>query len=382
MPASQTRAGSVVRIRAPGARHGQEDNEEEKIMKRFWAGRQLALAACIAAMAFAVAACGDDSTSGSGGSASGGGSSKVTKLSFQTFPQTMGTIPIKVAREQGIFEKNGLDVSVSDGAAGPTMVSALAAGKVDAVGIPMFVGMQSLLAGAKIKALVGLIGGGGSVVFVSDGVPESDAPYPESAKALDGKTAAISAPGGFSEKLLKRYVDGAGASLKYATLPGVAPEIAAMKAGKVDVVNFDLASSYPFVKQGVGHVFWDFQTTGPDELRGATTNEVWVSDKFLEANPKAAEAFARSIAQADTWIADPANRAQVGKYFSAIAGGQVADGDLDPMIEAVKPAVGEKDVEVYNGFLDKGAAPLTASALLAPMAPQDETAVKQLAEES
>ena len=52
------------------------------------------------------------------------------------------------------------------------------------------------------------------------------------------------------------------------------------------------------------------------------------------------------------------------------------------MIEAVKPAVGEKDVEVYNGFLDKGAAPLTASALCAPMAPQDETAVKQLAEES
>jgi NitT/TauT family transport system substrate-binding protein len=352
-------------------------------MKQSRASRQLALAASIAAMAITVAACGDHSKSGSGGSASGGsGSAKVTKLSFQTFPQTMGTIPIKVAQEQGIFKKNGLDVSVSDGTAGPTMVSALAAGKVDAVGIPMFVGMQSVLAGAKIKALVGLIGGGGSVVFASDRVPQSDTPYPASAKALDGKTAAISAPGGFSEKLLKRYVDGAGASLKYATLPGVAPEIAAMKAGKVDVVNFDLASSYPFVKQGVGHVFWDFQTTGPDELRGATTNEVWVSDDFLAKNPDAAKAFARSIAQADAWIADPANRAQIGKYFSAIAGGQVADGDLDPMIEAVKPAVGEKDVEVYNGFLDKGAGPLTASALLAPMAPQDETAAKQLAEES
>ena len=88
----------------------------------------------------------------------------------------MGTIPIKVAQDQGIFEKNGLDVSVSDGTAGPTMVSALAAGKVDAVGIPMFVGMQSVLAGAKIKALVGLIGGGGSVVFVSDRVPEVGRP--------------------------------------------------------------------------------------------------------------------------------------------------------------------------------------------------------------
>ena len=107
-----------------------------------------------------------------------------------------------------------------------------------------------------------------------------------------------------------------------------------------------------------------------------------MSDEFLAKNPEAAKAFARSIAQADAWIEDPANRAQVGKYFSEIAGGQVADEDLDPMIEAIKPAVGEKDVEVYNGFLDEGAGPLAASALLAPMAPQDETAAKQLAKES
>ena len=352
-------------------------------MKKSRAVPRLALAASAAAMALTVAACSGNDNSDNGNAAkSGAGSDKVTKLAFQTFPQTMGTIPIKVAQEQGIFEKNGLDVSVSDGTAGPTMVSALAAGKIDAVGIPMFVGMQSVQAGAKIKALVGLIGGGGSVVFVSELVPASDAPYPESAKALDGRTAAISAPGGFSEKMLKRYVEGASASLKYATLPGVAPEVAAMKAGKVDVVNFDLASSYPFVKQGIGHVFWDFQTTGPDEVRGATTNEAWVSDKFLEENPEAAEAFARSIAQADAWIKDPANRAQVGKYFSEIAGGQVADEDLDPMIEAIKPAVGENDVEVYNGFLDEGAKPPTGSTLLAPMAPQDETAAEQLAEES
>jgi ABC-type nitrate/sulfonate/bicarbonate transport system substrate-binding protein len=242
------------------------------------------------------------------------------------------------------------------------------------------------LTGAFLTAKHGiaalLAGGGGSVVFVSERVPKTDAPYPESAKALDGKTAAIAAPAGFSERMLKRYADGAGASLKYVTLPGVAPEIAAMKAGKVDVVNFDLTSSYNFVKQGIGHVFWDFQTTGPNELRGVTTNEVWVSDKFLEENPQAADAFARSIAQADAWIKDPANRAEVGKYVSEIAGGQVADEDLDPMIEAIKPAVGEKDVEAYNGFLDEGVEPPTANALLAPMAPQDEAAAAQLVEES
>ena len=165
-------------------------------MKISEAAKRLALAASVAGMALAASACGADNDTAN----SGGGSASTTKMSFQTFPQTMGTIPIKVAQEQGIFETNGLEVSVSDGTAGPTMVSALAAGKIDAVGIPMFVGMQSVRAGAKIKALVGLIGGGGSVVFVSERVPKSDAPYPESAKALDGRTAAISAPGGFRRR--------------------------------------------------------------------------------------------------------------------------------------------------------------------------------------
>ena len=341
--------------------------------------RRLALAVSTAAMAFTVAACGDNSSTSSGGSASGGGSGKLTELSVQMFPQTMGTIPLKVARDQGLFKRNGLDVSVSDGAAGPAMVAALAAGKLDGVGIPMFVGMQSVLAGAKIKALVGLVGGGGSVVFVSNRVPKADAAYPGSATALAGRTAAISAPGGFSDRMFRKYVDGAGATLKYQTLPGIAPEVAAMKAGKVDAVNFDLASSYPFVKSGVGHILWDFQKTGPTELQGASTSEVWVSDKFAKENPQAADAFTRSIAQADAWIKDPANREAVRKYFSTITGTDIADKDLDGMIEAIKPAVGEKDVQAYTGFLDKGVQPPSASDLLAPPAPEDQAAVDQLA---
>ena len=49
------------------------------------------------------------------------------------------------------------------------------------------------------------------------------------------------------------------------------------------------------------------------------------------------------------------------------------------MIEAIKPAVGEKDVQAYTGFLDKGVQPPSASDLLAPPAPEDQAAVDQLA---
>jgi NitT/TauT family transport system substrate-binding protein len=344
-------------------------------MKWSLASKRLALAASAAAMALAVAACGGDPNASSGG----GGGRQVTEMSFQTFPQTLVGVPVKVAAEQGFFERNGLDVTLSDATGGPAMIAAVAAGQVDAVGIPMFVGIQSRLAGAKIKALVGLVGGGGSVVFVSNRVPETDTPYPESARDLDGRTAAIAAPGGFSERVFQEFVEGAGASLKYQPIPGVAAQIAAMKAGKIDMTNFDIAASYSFAKQGVGRVFWDFQTTGPSELRGVSTSEAWVSEKFVEENPEAAEAFARSIAQADAWLKDPANRDQAGTYFDAVAGTQVADADLEPMIEAMKPAVGQTDVDAYARLLQDGVKAPPASELLAPKAPHDQAAVEQLA---
>ncbi|SER28283.1 ABC transporter substrate-binding protein [Arthrobacter sp. OV608] len=342
-------------------------------MKIRKAANLLTLTVTLAATAVSAAACApgkDQATANS-----------LTAISFQTFPGTMQTIPVKVAQDQGFFKDNGLEVTANDGANGPAMLAALAAGQVDVAGIPMFVGTQALVSGVKAKAVVGLIGGGGTTLFVSDRVAESDAPYPESAKVLEGRTAAIAAPGGFTDRLFKRYVDGAGGPMKYETIPGIPPQIAAMKAGKVDVVHFDLVGAYAAAKQGLGRVLWDFQTTGPEDLIGASTSEAWMSDKFLEEKPEKAKAFARSIAQASAWIKDPANKAEAGKYFSGIAGVEVAEQDLAPMIKAVSPVVGPRDVEVYNGLFPEGTQPLSPSAVLAPMAPQDDAAAEKLATE-
>lgn len=330
--------------------------------------KAVALAVVFAVTTSTVAACTSEKTTDEG----------LTPITYQTFPLTVQTIPIKVAQEQGFFRENGLEVSVVDGTNGPAMLAAVAAGQVDVTGLPMFLGMQSIASGAKLKAVVGLSGGGGSVVFVSDRIPQSDLSYPESAEALDGKTAAIAAPGGYSDRLMRRYIDGAGVSLQYVTLPGVAAQVAAMKAGQIDVMNLDLVTGYGLTKQGIGHVLWDFQETGPDEIRNAATTEAWVSDKFLAENPASAEAFARSIAQADSWITDPANREAVAGYFSEIAGTKVSVDDLDRMIKVMNPVVTARDVEIYSGFFDEGTEPPKADSVLAPLAPQDDAAVEQL----
>jgi ABC-type nitrate/sulfonate/bicarbonate transport system substrate-binding protein len=341
-----------------------------------WISRRLATTAIAVALpTLGVTACGGGSTGGgAGGNAGSGGQ---TTLRFQTFPNIMANLPVTVAQDHGFFAKNGLKVNVTPAAAGPAMVAALAAGKVDAVGIPMFLGLQSIKAGAKIKALVGLTGGGGSVMFVSKRVPATGAPYPASAEVLNGRTLAISAPGGFTDRMLRYSLGRAGVSAKYQTIPGVQPEIAAMRAGRIDLVNFDLVSSYKIQKQGLGRILWDFQTTGPTEFRGTSGTIAWVSDRFLHGNPAAAKAFARSIAEADAWLKDPKNRVSAKKYFSTLAGTEVADGDLDPMIDAMKPAVGARDVAAYARLLPAGATP-PASQVLAPQAPQDDAAIAQL----
>lgn len=339
-----------------------------------------AFTVAVVTMASALAGC---SGGDGGGTASGGttpADEPLTPITYQTFPQTMQTIPTTVAQEQGFFTENGLEVTFVDGTNGPAMLAAIAAGQVDVAGLPLFLGMQSIVSGAKIKAISGITGPGGAVVFVSDRIEETDAAYPKSAAVLEGKTAAIAAPGGFSERFLKRYIDETGVAMQYATIPGVPAQVAAMKAGQIDAMHADLVTGYSLTQQGIGHILWDFQETGPDELRGATSVDAWVSDAFLAEDPDAAEAFARSIAQAIAWMQDPENGEEVAEYVSAIAGIDVPVDDLGPFITAMSAIVSANDVEVYDGFFDEGTAPLAADDVLAPIAPQDEAAVEKMLE--
>ena len=135
---------------------------------------------------------------------------ELTEVSFQTFPNLALGVPIKVATDHGFFEENGLQVNASDGATGPAMVAALAAGQVDLAGVPNFVGMQSNVAGANLQVVAGLTGGGGSVLFAGNDIPRPDTDYPESAQALNDAVLAAAAPGGFSDRLYNFLIDDAG----------------------------------------------------------------------------------------------------------------------------------------------------------------------------
>ena len=287
-------------------------------------------------------------------------------------------MPIKVATDHGFFEENGLQVNASDGATGPAMVAALAAGQVDLAGVPNFVGMQSNVAGANLQVVAGLTGGGGSVLFAGNDIPRPDTDYPESAQALNDAILAAAAPGGFSDRLYTFLIEDAGITgAQITTLAGVPENLAAIQAGRIDVANLDLISSFRGEQEGIGYVLYDFQETGPQEFRGASTNAVWATADFIENNPDVVEAFARSIAQADAWLQDPANAEEARAYFAAVAGADVPDELLEKLLVSMKAIVGPADLEAYAQLLDDPAAfdPATA---LSPAVPQDEAALNQL----
>ena len=303
---------------------------------------------------------------------------EMTEVSFQTFPGLALGVPIQVAQDHGFFEENGLEVSTSDGATGPAMVAALAAGQVDLAGVPNFVAMQSNLAGAGLQTIVGLTGGGGSVLFAGNDIATPTDDYPESAQALNDAVLAASAPGGFSERLYNFLIADAGIEdAQITTVAGVPPSIAALQAGQIDVANFDLISAFRGEQEGAGHLFYDFQTTGPQDFRGASTNAVWATADFIEANPDVVSAFARAIAQADAWLQDPANAEDARAYFSTVAGTDVPDELLAKLLIMLKPIVATADLEAYAQLLDDPSAfdPTTA---LSSVVPQDDAALEQL----
>ena len=110
-------------------------------------------------------------------------------------------------------------------------------------------------------------------------------------------------------------------------------------------------------------MLYDFQKTGPQEFRGASTNAVWATADFIENNPDVVEAFARSIAQADAWLQDPANAEEARAYFAAVAGADVPDELLEKLLVSMKAIVGPADLEAYAQLLDDPAAFEPATAL-------------------
>jgi NitT/TauT family transport system substrate-binding protein len=248
--------------------------------------------AALAALALTVAACGDSDDSGSGGGGSG-----PEKTSLRVGILTIGDLlPFWVAQEQGYFKQEGLKVKEVEMAGGAAIQPAVASGDLDLgwSNIVSVVLAQSRNLDFKFLGGGAFLGPGhykNQAIMVRKGSPVTDA------KQLEGKTIGVNTLNNINHLSIKAYLDRIGVdpdSVKFLEL-GTPNTIEALAGDRVDAV----AANEPFVTIGLQSgaaealVYNPFKSFGKEPfLAGFMSTPRW-----LEENPKTAEAFTRAVAK-------------------------------------------------------------------------------------
>lgn len=185
----------------------------------------------------------------------------LTSLVIAEPVHNLGYLPLYVAIDEGIFEKNGLDVSVTtQSSGGGAHVNAVLAGEAwGYIGGPEhngFVKAQDGAGDAEIKAIANVVNRGNVYMVARDGI---DAPEITSiagaAEFLEGKKVVTGAYGGTPNSILRYILDQGGLTTSDITLTesaDAAAPIAIVSQGQAD---FALVAD-PIVTQGVEEGIW------------------------------------------------------------------------------------------------------------------------------
>ena len=201
--------------------------------------RRVGLAALLALVVLALAACGSDSGDDSGGGASGGGGASAD----ETTPVKVGVVeftgiaPTQLGIDKGIFNKHGLDVTLVP-ADNPAAISAqVVSGQLD-IGFSTTTFLATAAAkGAPLQAVSAVDGLINPDDAVSAIVVAKDSPI-QSPKDLTGKKVAVVALGSELDVLMRKVTDDDGGDAsKVQSVQIPFPQMqAALKAGRVDAV--------------------------------------------------------------------------------------------------------------------------------------------------
>lgn len=301
---------------------------------RWFCGRR-----CISLVAAAVlglTACGS--------SAADSGAGSLPTFLKQETPGTLMELPIYVGIRQGFFKKHGINLELVPIGSGTATAAALVNGSVDAIGQAVTFAMvfnaknpsQRWVSIAAIwQGLSYDLVGKTTVV---DSCPQSQQPYPAPLTCLRGQTIGITAIGSDNYNVMVGLLSSVGISPKDANLVAVgvgAPQTAALQAGQV---NYVLAVE-PTRTQLVDILHIGKVLTNVRAAPSFSTWEgqgAWALPSRIAANPKPFAAYTAGLADAMTFMADPANSTQVVAAFRSHV--ELPNETLKAIIDAHKEA--------------------------------------------
>lgn len=252
---------------------------------------------------------------------------KGESVKFQDYPG-LGNTLIRVAIEKGICDKNGIKCQLQTIPTSPLGIQAMMAKGIDAAMAPMDAVNMAVQRGTKMKAVVG--GQVNNIGLLALGnhveAPNAGKPWPAYMLDLKGKKIGVPARGSTLEVFASWMIAKAGMDpekdVTFVATGGVPTSFGALSSKQVDAVfSYDpLGSICDTLK--VCKVQWRADTDKePAEMyatNGGQVNQVFLQD-YIDKNPHVIEATIKSVKEADAFVNDPANFAEVlaisQKYF-------------------------------------------------------------------
>lgn len=243
----------------------------------------------------------------------------VESLSMLVVPGPDSAIAY-VAKQEGFFEKHGLDVDVTVGQGGAAIAAALQSGGAD-IGILNYVSLFSGAANGLPLSIVAPDSLGGRVdpgLYVMKNSGISDV------ADLKGKNVGVISTGSISDLLTNVQLEAAGLSasdVTYVSVP-VPTAVAALTGGQVDAMFLDQPSSLQATNEGAVRLFSGFSGEAADlPIGGYIASNTWIADHSGTIK-KFRAAIAEAVAANK---ADPKLAASVVPTYTAITAEQMPD---------------------------------------------------------
>lgn len=248
----------------------------------------------------------------------------------------LNNLPFPVAQGLGLYEKEGLDVTVENFASGGSKtLQALVAGSTDiAVGFyDHTIQMQS-----QNKAVVGFVvlARNSGLVLAGGNKSTFDPTKPVTIK---GAKVGITSPGSSSDFFVRYYLQRHNLSADDVSLIGVgsgSAAVAALEQGKIDLlVNYDPAATFIEAK-GVGKILIDGRSDeGAKEIYGGIypTSVLYATQNYIDGNSETIQKVTNATVQALEWMNTHSAEEIVEKLPK-----EFISGDRETYIKAVQNA--------------------------------------------
>jgi len=238
--------------------------------------------------------------------------------------------PFYVAQQENFIKEQGLTLDPNPVpllGSGSKLASAIEANGIDvAVG-----GLTDVFTISRVDARIKIIGAVtnsylldvvASKKFEQEAHLTATSPLADKVKALVGKKVGISAPNSASDALLtylfrQQGLDAGRDATKVNLGAAIAPDLAALKANRVDAVIVSAPGGEQAEADGYGDLYISPVRGDVPTMEGQLFGVVYAKQNVIDAKPKAMQAFIHAIAQAEAFIQkNPAQTSVLlGKYL-------------------------------------------------------------------